>query len=236
MKNILKIAHRGFSELYPENTITSFNRAVEEGAEMIEFDVHLSREGVPMVIHDDTIERTSNGRGFVKDMTFSELRAFDYSISHPENGFCLIPTLDEVISLLKGRVLMNIEIKNLPVKYRGIEERIVSIVMRHDCVDSVVISSFDHHCLDKVKSINPRLMVGMFYSASWLLFEDELKLLKPYSIHPDVRAVDWNQIYRAKELGCRIFPWVARDRETIERLLDPGIVDGVMVNDLRLFN
>ena len=108
-KNFLKIAHRGYSERYPENTLLAFRRAMEVGADMIELDVHLSRDAYLVVLHDDYIDRTSNGSGMVRNFRLEELRSYNFNYGMKEFGFIKIPLLEEVIDLTRGRITYRVK-------------------------------------------------------------------------------------------------------------------------------
>ena len=236
MDRFLKIAHRGYSELYPENTLPAFEKAIEAGADMIEFDVHLSRDGRPVVIHDNDVDRTSNGRGFVKDMTLAELKELDFNFRMTgDAGMIRIPTLDEVIDAAAGRIMLNIELKNCPHKYPGVEEAVIAAIRDRGIRDQVIVSSFDHYALLKVKELAPEIRTGMLYEGGWLRFQDEVRELAVYSIHPAIDTIDVDQLAWAREHGYRIYVWVATKRKEIVALTEGGLVDGIMVNDLTLF-
>ncbi len=236
MNKILKIAHRGYSERFPENTILAFEKAIEYGCDMIELDVHLTRDRIPVVIHDDFIDRTSNGTGMVKEMSLAELREFNYNCRKDNFPFCPIPLLAEVIDLVRGKVMLNIEIKNCPNRYEGIEGIIANILDEKDFIFHSIVSSFDHIALRTIKNINPLIRTGMLYDAVWIKFIEEIKELELYSIHPSVDAVHPDQMKSAKESDLMIYPWVAKDRVTMSRLNSMGLIDGIMVNELELFN
>lgn len=237
MDTFLKIAHRGYSELFPENTMPAFEKAIEAGADMMEFDVHMSKDGHAVVIHDNDVRRTSEGYGLVKDMTLAELRALDFNFTGDRGiGRAIIPTLEEVMLLARGKVALNIEIKNCPYRYPGIEREVSRLVRTHEMADDVVISSFDHFSLVTIKKIDPSLRIGMLYDALWLSFRDEVTALNAYSVHPSIDAVEREQLEWARKQGIRVYPWVARDRETINTLRATGLIDGIMVNDLSLFD
>ncbi|MCP4138086.1 MAG: glycerophosphodiester phosphodiesterase [bacterium] len=230
-----KIAHRGYSEKYPENTLLAFEKAIEHGAHMIELDIHLSKDGIPVVIHDDYINRTSNGQGMVKDLTLEELRAFNYNNGNSACGDQAIPTLEDVLDLVKGKAELNIEIKKCPVKYDKIEAALVELLKKKGFLESAIISSFDHFSLRIIKDIEPVIKTGMLYDSEWLMFRQEVEALDLYSIHPNVDVVEPGQVKWAKEKGLKVYPWVAYNRGTIERLSVMGLVDGIMVNELELF-
>jgi len=237
MKEFLKIAHRGYSERYPENTMPAFLKALEAGADMIEFDVHLSRDGRAVIIHDNDVDRTSDGRGAVKDMTLDELRKLDFNFKKTGGlGAVRVSTLGELIDEVRGRIMLNIELKNCPYKYPGIEKTVVDIVRDRDVIDGVIISSFDHFSLSIVKEMEPRIRTGMLYEGGWLHFTEEVRDLDVYSIHPAVDTIDVDQLGWARKEGYRVYPWVAKSRKEITWLMEEGLADGIMVNELSLFD
>src|SRR5690606_9559351 len=144
---VMVIAHRGFSGAAPENTLAAFRKGIEIGSDMIELDVHLSRDGELVVIHDETLERTTNGKGRVADNTLMELKDLDAGSSFaPQFSGEKIPTLIEVIELAKGRVLVNIEIKN-PTHQRysitELAEKTLREVKKAGMIDKFIFSSFN---------------------------------------------------------------------------------------------
>ncbi len=234
MNKILKIAHRGYSARYPENTMLAFEKAIDAGADMIEFDVHLTKDGHLVVIHDDFIDRTSDGSGMVKEMKLDELRSYDYRYRFTDAGRQHLPLLEEVAELSAGKVMMNIEIKNCPNRYSGIEERVAGIIVKRKIVDDCVVSSFDHYSLAKIKELDPEIKTGMLYSAVWICFMEEVRSLKVHSIHPSVDVVDPGDLEYAGKTGVKVYPWVADDSRTVDRLVKTGGINGIMVNELEL--
>jgi glycerophosphoryl diester phosphodiesterase len=236
MPRVLKIAHRGYSERYPENTMPAFEKAIEAGADMIELDVHLTTDGELVVIHDDDIDRTSNGRGRVKNMTLAELRKYQYWYKYPDCKDAHIPVLEEVIDLCRNRIMLNIEIKNLPSRYRGIEKKVIDLLKKASFrQEDVLISSFDHYSLRTVRELDPGLKIGMLYDSLWISFFEEAKLLGVYSVNPSIEAFDAEQMKWAREQGMRVYPWEAKNKETVDFLLGTGLVDGIMLNEMEFF-
>ena len=235
MKLFMKIAHRGYSARYPENTLVAFAKALEAGADMIELDVRLSKDRRLVVIHDERIDRTSDGQGKVADMTLAELRRHSYANGMPGLGFVEIPTLDEVIGLTGDRVALNIEMKTRPGGREGMEQELAALLAEKDCTQSVIVSSFDHYALAEMKRIAPDINTGMLYDSVWIAFADECRVLGVTSVHPGSDAMDEAQLLWAKEQGLRVYAWVVQDRETLERFRSSGYIDGAMVNDLDLF-
>jgi glycerophosphoryl diester phosphodiesterase len=232
----LKIAHRGYSEKYPENTLLAFAKAVEAGADMIELDVHLCRDGQIVVIHDSHIDRTSNGTGAVADLTLIELKKCNYNNGMSTYGFVEIPTLEEVIDLVGDQVALNIEIKKSRAKHAGIEKSLADLLQKKGYIDRVIVSSFDDDALVEMKRINREMKTGMLYKAVRKKFREDVQALAVYSVHPATDAIDMNQLKWAKASGLMVYPWVAKDRETIEKYRGSGFIDGIMVNDLGLFS
>ena len=138
--------HRGYSGMYPENTMLSFQKAADTGCYGIELDVQLTKDGQLVVIHDETIDRTTDGTGAVVDYTFEELRRFDASaIKGGTHGFQPIPSFEEYCEWVKDRDLVtNIEIKSGVYYYEDIEEKTVEMVRRFGLTDRVLFSSFNH--------------------------------------------------------------------------------------------
>lgn len=233
---IVKIAHRGYSERFPENTMASFSAAVEAGADMIELDVHLSADNRLVVIHDDEIDRTSNGKGLVKTMTLSELRQFDYCYRFKGTGRHEIPLLDEVLEQFSTQVGVNIEIKNIPQHYQGIEQHLSVLLKKKDFIEKTVVSSFDHEALATLKGILPGVRTGLLYDKKYAAFRFDLRRLGCWSIHPDISAMDEDDILFARSLGVKVFPWVAKKKSQLDRIIASGLADGIMVNDLSLFS
>jgi glycerophosphoryl diester phosphodiesterase len=190
MDSFLKIAHRGYSSKYPENTMPAFEQAAAAGADMIELDIRLSRDGRLVVIHDETIDRTSNGTGTVAELTLEGLRRHSFNNGMAEAGRVEIPTLDEVIAWASDRVTLNIEIKNDPVRNEGIEEKLAALLSDPRFAHRVVVSSFDREALVRLKRIAPMVRIGMLYGAVRPDFEDEVQTLGAYSVHPGLDAVD----------------------------------------------
>ena len=149
------VAHRGYRGLYPENTLAAFEGAITAGADMIELDVCLTRDRVPVVIHDKTLYRTTDGKGLVSEHSLSELKELDAgSWFSAEFKGEAIPTLEELLQLVRGKILVNIEIKQdsfeSPAPPDAIEVQICELVERLGMVDSVLISSFEHFIFPRI--------------------------------------------------------------------------------------
>lgn len=165
MKQTLVWAHRGASGYAPENTMEAFEKAAEMKADGIELDVQMTKDGELVVIHDETIDRTSDGHGWVKDLTYAKLSSHNFNKTHPEYENTRIPTLEEVYEWIKGTDLtLNVEIKTGVVFYPDIEDRVLDLTARYGIEDKVIYSSFNHYSVRKIKELNPDAKTGMLYS------------------------------------------------------------------------
>lgn len=165
MDRTLVWAHRGASGYAPENTLLAFEKAIEQGADGIELDVQLTRDGELVVIHDETIDRTSDGTGRVKDFTYAKLARYNFNKTHLESGRAVIPTLEEVYELMKPTGLtVNVELKTGVVFYSEIEERVLDLTARMGMEDRVWYSSFNHYTIQRIKEQNKAAKTGMLYS------------------------------------------------------------------------
>lgn len=180
-------AHRGCSLAYPENTLSAFRTAAEiEGITGVELDVQLTKDGEIVVVHDETVDRTTNGRGNVRDFTLTELQSLkiegrDGEIEH-------IPTMEEVFQLLKpycvsNGLLINIELKNSVYRYDGMEQQLLALVQKYDLEGYIIYSSFLPESMKLLKELNPNVKTGILGSnASWCL--EKMIEMNADAIHP----------------------------------------------------
>lgn len=161
------IAHRGASAYHPENTMAAFRAAVDMKAEMIEVDITLSKDGVPMVIHDGTLDRTTTGKGAVADYTTEELKQLDAGIwFSEEHAGEKIPTLEEVIAFAKDKIALNIEIKHESVTdsvYGGIEEKALNLVRKYEMEPYVLFSSFSYKAIAHLRELDVDIATALLY-------------------------------------------------------------------------
>ena len=159
---ILLGGHRGNADECPENTLASFRSAIELGVDVIECDVHRAEDGGLAIIHDHLLDRTTNGSGLVRDHTMAELKQFDAgSWKDPRFAGERIPSLEELLALAGGKVGVAIEIKNLPLPYRGIEDAVVAAVRNAGMVNDVVVISFDHRSVKRVGELERDILTGV---------------------------------------------------------------------------
>lgn len=218
-------AHRGFSGKYPENTMLAFQKAVEIGVDGIELDVHLTKDNVLVIIHDEDIKRTSNGEGLVRDMTYDELCKFDYSAGFAGvYGYNGIPTLKEYFDLVKDtNVITNIELKTGIFEYPTIEKRVIDMIAEYGLEDRIILSSFNHYTILRCEKINPAIKRG-FLSESWLInYGKYTKANNVQCCHPIFRFLSEETVKEMHDAGCEINTWTVNEYEDIKRLSDMGV-------------
>ena len=228
----LIIAHRGASGEAPENTMAAFKLAVEQGCDGIELDVHLSNDGQLIVIHDENIKRTTNGEGLVGEMTVAQLKRYDAGswFSDKFKGE-KIPLLEEVFEMVPKEIFINVEIKNIPSYYEGIEEKLLDLLIQFDRIEQVIVSSFDHQCLFRLKKRNRYIKIGLLYTENAV---DHAGLAKLFgfpveSLHPDNKAIRKKDVQRAVDSGLKVFPWTVNSKINMKRMIDYG-VSGIITN------
>ena len=184
-QRFIVIAHRGASAYYPENTMPAFKAAVEMNADMIELDVLLSKDNVPIVFHDKFLDKKSNGQGLLTDHTLSELKKLDAgSWFHEKFKGVQIPTLQEVLEFTSGKIALNIEIKTEAVSAENntIEKSVIDLVERYNLENEVIISSFDYRAIERVKSLNPKIQTALLYERQQSYGREPVDLVKDYKV------------------------------------------------------
>ena len=209
MKKPAIIAHRGSSAQAPENTLPAFQLAMRQNADGIELDVHLTSDGIPVVIHDERIDRTGNGQGRIADQTLETLKTYDFGIwKDSEFHGTRIPTLAEVLTLLDGwRGSLNIELKTDVIQYPGIEEAVLKLVVDAGRLDWTHISSFHHESLAECRRLNKDIELAALYDHHAVPDLPNLRRMGVTAIHPDVRdATSWH-VRRWHREGFRVRPY-----------------------------
>lgn len=243
----LVIAHRGASGYAPENTLAAFRAAMALGADMIELDVHPTADRRLAVIHDESIDRTCDGRGFVREMRLAEIQTFDAGLWWGP-GFAgeRVPSLDEVLLLTRGRVRVNVEVKAPHGGGRsdGVEALVVEPLL--DALDAtgtrgeVVVSSFDPVVLRAVRAAAPDVALGVLVEArieSAAGFRPDRLAphlavaaeLRAYSLHAYWRFAGRRVVRAAHDAGLRVFPWTVNREADLRRVVALG-VDGVITD------
>ena len=229
----LNFAHRGASYHAPENTLSAFQLARDMGADGIELDVQLSHDGTAVVIHDATVDRTTDGFGAVADLTLAELKELDAG-SWVSSDFAgeRIPTLTEVFEAVGQDLLLNLELKVMVSEPTGLEEVVVSLIAHYGMKDRVLISSFNPLALQRVRRAHPHIPLALLYGASLPGAELErwVQDLQPLAaLHPEHRLVNATHLAWAREHNCRVNTWTVDEPGEMRRLLALG-VEGLITN------
>lgn len=225
-------AHRGASAYAPENTLPAFQKAIELGAQGIELDVHESADGELVVIHDETVDRTSNGHGRVVDQTLMELKALDFSYGKASFSDVRIPTLPEVYALIKPTGLrINVEIKCDVIIYWGIWEKLIALEREMGMQGRILYSSFNHYVLPKIRELDPNAKIGLLYGEALVDPWVYANYLRADAIHPHYRATLYGPglIEGCKKNNVAINTWTVDDPDAIYRLAQAG-VEAVITN------
>jgi glycerophosphoryl diester phosphodiesterase len=235
-KRPLIIAHRGYRARYPENTLAAFEAAIDAGADMIELDVLLTKDRKVVVIHDESLDRTTSGQGRVSDYTLSELKALDAG-SWFDSRFReeRLPTLEEVLEKVDGRIPINIEIKRSAYELHhppdAIEKQIVELVARKNAVENVLISSFEWRVLDHLSVLKKAPAIALLSQHPRLGNPLEAcKRLGAFSWNPSGRSLKKEHVRKMHEAGILVFPYNVNTPKDVRRVLDMD-VDGLIVDD-----
>jgi glycerophosphoryl diester phosphodiesterase len=222
---ILNIAHRGASGSFPENTLSSFRAAIDVGAEMCELDVALTRDQVAVVIHDDTVDRTTDGQGEVAAMTLAEMKQLDAGAwFDPKFIGERVPTLDEVFEAAKGRCGLNIELKA-----RGAEPQVVHLMRKHAALGASIVSSFEWETLWRARELEPTLRIALLAEKEPERLLGEATRRRAWAINPRFDLVNVALCARAHREGLKVYTWTVDEPEAMRILVAHG-VDGIMTN------
>jgi glycerophosphoryl diester phosphodiesterase len=221
----LILGHRGAAKERPENTLAAFRRAIEVGADGVEFDVQRTQDGELVVIHDERLDRTTNSTGWVKDHTLAALRKLDAGRWFgPAYRGERIPLLREVLDLVgpAARVI-NVELKNSRVPYPGMEAQVVEALRHSGVFDRTVVSSFNHESLRRVKALDPTIRTGVLYVIPWRSPIAKAVRLGADAIHPSRLAVSRPLVRRAHQAGLRVCAWTVNRPEDFRRTAACGV-------------
>jgi len=220
------IAHRGANAYAPENTIGAFKLALEQGADGIELDVMLSKDGQLVVIHDDSVDRTTDGIGLVKSKTLEELKSLDAGEGQR------IPTLEEVFEQFGGRLIINVELKNYTSIFDSLPFKVARLVKNHQLEESVIISSFNPFNLPRFHKKLPEVPVGLLTQPKtakkwiWRLFDYN-------ALHPHFSDVDQVLVAALHKRNRKVNVWTVDEPNEIQRLTVLN-VDSIITNDPKL--
>ncbi|MDN7243009.1 glycerophosphodiester phosphodiesterase [Planococcus sp. N028] len=235
-QKMINVAHRGASGHAPENTMGAFHKGFEMKADYIEIDVQMTKDGELVVIHDTTVDRTTNGTGKVGDLTFEEIRQLDagswFSEAYAGEK---VPTFEEVLDAFRGKVGILIELK-APELYPGIEEKIADALIERNMEKTsngkIIMQSFNHESMEKSKELLPNLPHGILVGASWAnVTEEQLAEFADYAdyFNPTMNIVTDELVSDVHEAGMEIYPYTSRSQEQALRLFDLN-VDGIITD------
>ena len=223
---VLNIAHRGASGTSPENTLAAFRAAIAAGAAMCELDVQVTLDHALVVIHDETVDRTTDGQGAVKEMTLAELKRLDagvrFSATAPRGE--PIPTLDEVFAVTAGKCALNIELKSGEV-----EKEVVFLMRKWKALETSMISSFDWGRLARMREHEVAVRIGVLAEKNVPRMLDAAARLSAYAINPRFDLVTRELCDMAHARALKVLVWTV-DAPELMRLLIGWGVDGIMTN------
>ncbi|MBS4200564.1 glycerophosphodiester phosphodiesterase [Bacillus sp. FJAT-49732] len=222
--------HRGCMGIYPENTMISFKKAIEQGVDGLEIDVHMTKDGEIVVIHDEKLDRTTDGMGYIKDLSLAEIKEYSAGakfthLPHYNESWKLesVPTLQEVLGLLAPYdIELNIELKTYLVDYEGIEEKVLNVVKQYGNNRNVIYSSFHLPTLIRIKKWDPSSKIAFLYEHQLPHPNDYIQTFDMEGMHISKRIVLMRNLY-LKNLDGSIRVWTVNDPLEINELLDAGV-------------
>jgi glycerophosphoryl diester phosphodiesterase len=230
MHDVYILGHRGASGTAPENTKAAFNQALQVGADGVELDVHLTKDKKLVVIHDERVDRTTDGIGYIKDLTLKEIKKLDAgSYFSPKYAGERILTLEEGLELTQSSNLINIEIKNIIIKYKYIEREVVNIIKKMNLESKVICSSFNHYSIALIKQLSPDIKTGLLYVSTlyqpWAYAES----IGADAIHPQYYSVSSEIVNACHKNNIRVNVWSVDDKSAIKQMIS-NQVDTIITN------
>ncbi|WP_214837858.1 glycerophosphodiester phosphodiesterase [Exiguobacterium sp. s36] len=224
-------AHRGVMAHHPENTMTAFRAALDAQSDGIEADVHMTKDGKLVLIHDETIDRTTDGHGQVATMGLSDLRRVNAGVKFEVEE--KIPTLEELLELCRGTSLrLNLEVKTDIERYPGIEERLIDVIVNQRLpVEQVVFSSFNHTTLNRLNQLAPEFECAVLLAQPLYDLAAYCEKIGATAVHPHVRTLTDDEILQLHQVGLVVRPYTVKTVPDLERFRRLG-VDAVFVNDI----
>ncbi|AZK45056.1 glycerophosphodiester phosphodiesterase [Paenibacillus lentus] len=225
MVQVINFAHRGAAGHCPENTMIAFKRALEFGATGIETDVQMTKDGQLVLIHDETLRRTTGSPEWVKDVTLTELMSKDAGAwFHDDFRGEKIPTLEQLLELVKPLdMIINLELKNGIIRYPGLEGKVIELVRRFALSERVIISSFNHYSLVECKKLAPEIRTGILYMEG--LYEPwaYAKRIGADALHAFQYAVVPELVAAASEYGMPYHPFTVNEKAEMQALIQAGV-------------
>ena len=230
----LNLAHRGASTHAPENTLAAFQLAADQGADGIEFDAKVSRDGVVVILHDATVDRTTDGTGRVSTLSLAELKHLDAGAKF-NSKFAgeRIPTLEEIFDAVSDRLILNIELTNYASRDDELELKVIDLVARRNLADRVMVSSFNPLSLRKVKQAAPHIVCGLLYSPDNPIYLRQTwgaPLIPDLEArHPEYSLVDADFVRKCHARGQKVNVWTVNEEADMWRMIEAG-VDAIMTD------
>jgi glycerophosphoryl diester phosphodiesterase len=230
----LIIAHRGASAYTAENTLAAFRLAIEQGADAIELDAQLTADGQVVVMHDDTVDRTTNGSGKVKSLTLAEIQSLDASAKSfqaPNPEF--VPSLANVFRSIGQEILINVELKNYTSPTDNLPDKVVALVMEYNLEDRVLLSSFNMLALIKARKILPKVHLGLLTFSGLGDATLRLKLIRfseLFALNPHYEDITPGLVRIAHKTRSKVFTYPVKQPEVMRRVINAG-VDGIITPD-----
>ena len=215
------LGHRGAAGTSPENTLLSFAKGLEFGVDGFEFDVQMSRDREVVICHDERVDRTSDGIGWVKDFTLQELKKLNFGVGF--RMYAPIPTLAELLEMLKGRpLILNVEIKTGLIAYPGIVDQVVSLLEKYQVTSQSIISSFEHKTIVEVIQNYPHLKTGLLYDcgliAPWLYAQN----LGASHLHPHYAFITPELVRESHLRRIGVHAWTVDEDWEMDRVATCG--------------
>ena len=234
MPEILNIAHKGACGYYPENSLLAFEKAVEMGCDAYEIDVQLSRDGEVMVFHDEKLDRTTDGKGFLVEHSYEELKKIKITANNENNKYPLqkIITLAELLTMMQENdIILNLELKNDVIDYEGIEKKVCKLLKKYQMLDRVLISSFNHYSLKRFAKLCPEVDLGILYMTTLIKPERYADLLdfEIRSLHPAAKTLNKEVVEGIKAAGYEIYPYTVNEEKELKKMIELG-VDGIITD------
>jgi len=228
--DILIIGHKGASSIAPENTLKAFQKAIELKADYVEFDIHITKDGKIVIIHDSDKFNATGVKGLIEDMTLDQIKSLDAGEGEK------IPTIRELISIVRKKIGLQIEIKSI-----NLLDKLIHILREENLISTSIVSSFILNELLKLKLLEPSLKVGLLLSADLVrpkLIKRKIEKIAKnnfYSIHPPFTTINKEIVDFAHSYGLKVIVWTVNDREIMENLIELA-VDGIITDDISLAN
>lgn len=227
----LNYAHRGASGYFPENTMLAFEKAIEMSCDGIETDVQMTSDNELVLIHDELVDRTSDGTGLVKNYSFKDLRKLNAASCYGKNlPAQQIPTAEELIILAKSRnIKINFELKTGIVIYPNIERKLIELIYKYNVQGNIILSSFNHYSMVECKSIDKTLKTGLLYVAGLYKPSRYCRFVGCDALHPEFYSVTKEMIQESRSDGIQVNSYTVNNEDKMRELFSWGI-DGIITN------